>query len=37
MLAHYMFDNRGCDVSKAVEASGAGAIWYSVKLLIGGL
>ena len=37
LLAQYLYDNRGCDVSKAVEMSGAFAVWYSVRMLIGGL
>ena len=37
MLAQYLFDNRGCDMSMAIEMSGAAAVWYSVRLLLGGL
>ena len=37
MLAMYLYDNRGCDMAQAVEASGAVAAWYSIKLLSGGL
>lgn len=37
MLAQYLFDNRGCDVTMAIEMSGAAAIWYTIRMLIGGL